>query len=101
MVKPSVPTALDTLFGIFISINDVGNSYSKGAEAAKVLNNEIFAVYEGLIEMLYNIRARNFLSLNVPPVDRSPLTSAQGAALQALEKADIEVLNDKIGDLAD
>jgi len=39
--------------------------------------------------------------LNVPPVDRSPLTSRQGAASQALEKADIEAFNDKIGDLAD
>ncbi len=91
----------DTLFGVFIGINDVGNSYGRGAAATKVLNNEIFAVYEGLIEMLYNIGARNFLFLNVPPVDRSPLTSGQGAASQALEKADIEAFNDKIGDLAD
>jgi phospholipase/lecithinase/hemolysin len=93
--------ASDTLFGVFIGINNVGNSYGRGAAATKVLNNEILAVYERLMEMLYNIGARNFLFLNVPPVDRSPLTSAQGAASQALEKADIEGFNDKIGDLAD
>lgn len=93
--------ASDTLFGVFIGINDVGNSYGKGAAVTKVLNDEIFAVYQGLMEMLYNIGGRNFLFLNVPPVDRSPLTSGQGAASQALEKADIEAFNDKIGDLAD
>jgi hypothetical protein len=51
--------------------------------------------------MIYNIGARNFLFLNVPPVDRSPLTSGQGAASHALEKADIEAFNNKIGDLAE
>lgn len=91
----------DTIFGVFIGINDVGNSYGRGAAATKILNKEIFAVYEGLMEMLYNIGARNFLFLNVPPVDRSPLTAGQGAASQALEKADIEAFNDKVGQLAD
>lgn len=93
--------AEDTIFGVFIGINDVGNSYGQGAAATKSLNDEIFAVYEGLMEMLYNIGGRNFLFLNVPPVDRSPLTMGQGAASQALEKADIEAFNDRVGQLAD
>lgn len=93
--------ASDTLFGVFIGINDVGNSYDRGATATKVLNNEIFALYEGLMEMLYIIGARNSLSLNVPSVDRSPLIAGQDAASQAPERADIEAFNDKISDLAD
>jgi phospholipase/lecithinase/hemolysin len=92
--------ATDTLFGIFIGINDVGNSYWRGSAATKILNDEIFAVYEGLMEMLYNIGARNFLFLNVPPVDRSPLTMGQGTASQVAEKADIEDFNNRISGLA-
>jgi len=90
----------DTLFAIFDGINDVGNTYGDGVPASTKLNAEIFAVYGGLVDELYNAGARNFLFLNVPPVDRSPLTAAQGAASQAVEKADIADWNDQLITLA-
>lgn len=82
----------DTLFAVFDGINDVANSYHQGTPATIVLN-EVFAVYKGLVQMLYNIGGRNFLFLNVPPVDRSPLTTAAGASAEAVEKVDIAAWN--------
>lgn len=97
--KPSfLPWASDdTLFGIFIGINDVGNSY--GAQNTS-LNGIIFDVYSGLVDELYQTGARNFLFLNVPPVNRSPLTQAEGASAQAIEAADIADWNSRVAALS-
>lgn len=98
---PSAPDAPawqgnDTLFAIWIGINDIGNSFYKGVEGPNgtaVLNSRIFAVYSDLVGMLYNTGARNFVFLTVPPVDRSPLATSNDKASQALEKADIAAFN--------
>lgn len=90
----------DTLFAIFDGINDVGNSYSRGASATKTLDNEIFAVFHGLVDELYYAGARNFAFLNVPPVDRAPLTLEQTSAAQAEEKADILAWNELLINMA-
>jgi phospholipase/lecithinase/hemolysin len=79
----------NTLFAVFDGINDVGNSWAQGVPATTTLNAEIFNVYHGLVDELYYAGARNFAFLNVPPVDRAPLTSEQGPESQAEEKADI------------
>ena len=83
----------NTLFAIFDGINDVGNSWGKGVPATTTLNAQIFAVFHGLIDELYYAGARNFAFLNVPPVDRAPLTLAQSVANQEEEKADILAWN--------
>ena len=92
-------TGENSLFGVWIGINDVGNSYWKGATASAALNEEIFAVYHSVMLELYQAGARNFLLLNVPPVDRSPLMLGQGDDAQALEKTDIAQFNALIADL--
>jgi phospholipase/lecithinase/hemolysin len=89
----------DTLFGIFIGINDVGNSYGS-LNSSVDLNGLIFAEYASLVEQLYSAGAKNFLFLNVPPVDRSPLTTAQGANASALEAKDIAYFNSQVSVLA-
>ncbi|KAL9623896.1 MAG: hypothetical protein Q9160_001888 [Pyrenula sp. 1 TL-2023] len=86
-----------SLFGIFIGINDVGNSYYA---QNTTLNDAIFAEYSSLVDTLYGAGARNFLFLNVPPVDRSPLTTQQGGDGAALEAADIADFNGRIQGLA-
>lgn len=91
-------TSSDSLFSIFIGINDVGNSYYVSDTAT--LNKKILDVYAGLVNMLYNAGARNFLFINVPPVDRSPLTISQGASAAASEKADLAAFNAGIASLA-
>lgn len=49
--------------------------------------------YFSLIEELYTTGARNFVFINVPPVDRSPLTVGQGAESVALEAEAIKSYN--------
>ncbi|MCJ1360586.1 MAG: hypothetical protein MMC33_010594 [Icmadophila ericetorum] len=96
--KPAAKwTSSNSLFSAFFGINDVGNSYS--AQNA-TLNTAIFKVYASLIDELYHAGARNFLFLNVPPVNLSPGTSEQGAAAQALEAADIADFNDRLAQMA-
>ena len=80
----------NTLFAIWIGINDVGNSF---ACRDKSLNPAIFAVYSNLVDQLYVSGARNFLFLNVPPLERTPRTIAAGPGVQATERADVADFN--------
>ncbi|KAK8115978.1 hypothetical protein PG984_012480 [Apiospora sp. TS-2023a] len=85
-------TGGDSLFAFWIGINDVGNSYWQ--DDTPSLNRQIFAVYADVVRRLYkDAGARNFLFLNVPPVDRSPLTVGQGATAIEREAADIAAFN--------
>ena len=90
--------ANDTLFAIFIGINDIGNAYGE-ANSSLVLDLDI-QEYAGLVDQLYQSGARNFLFLNVPPVNRSPLTVGQGAAAQSTEAAVIAAWNANVTALA-
>lgn len=98
-VKPAIAPASpkwssgNTLFAIWIGINDVGNTYGKGAEESTELNRKIFDVYTDLVVQLYEAGARNLVFLNVPPVDRSPLTTVIGSTAREIEKADISAFN--------
>ncbi|CAJ2505488.1 Uu.00g128820.m01.CDS01 [Anthostomella pinea] len=93
-------TGADSVFAIWIGINDVGNSYGSGASASDALNAEIFSVYSGLVDQLYDAGARNFMFIYVPPVDRSPLTVGQGASSTTVEKADIASWNARVASQA-
>lgn len=88
----------DTLFASFLGINDVGNAYAN-ANASWVLAEDM-AEYARLMDEVYRTGARNFLFLNVPPVNRSPLTKAQGAAAEALEAGYIAAWNKNITHMA-
>ena len=90
----------DTLFAVWIGINDVGNSFFGGDEATAPLYSRILAVYADLLGRLHAAGARNFALLNVPPVDRSPLTAGQGREAQALERAAIAAFNRGVDALA-
>jgi phospholipase/lecithinase/hemolysin len=83
--KPSSApwSANDSLFAFFIGINDVGNAWYK--DNATTIYTSIFTVYASLIRELYASGARNFLFLNVPPVNLSPLITAQNDAGYATE----------------
>lgn len=88
----------NTLFAAFFGINDIGNSY---ANANSTLYTQIFAKYAEQTDVLYQSGARNFLFLNVPPVDRSPLTAEQGPEAQALESSVIQAFNQNVTTLAE
>ncbi|KAH0173947.1 carbohydrate esterase family 16 protein, partial [Aureobasidium melanogenum] len=87
----------DTLFAIFIGINDIGNSY---ASQNATLLPTIFSELSGLVDKIYLSGARNFLFLNVPPVDRSPLTQAAGPSAQSIEAADVADWNNRLVSLS-
>jgi phospholipase/lecithinase/hemolysin len=63
-----------SLFAFFIGINDVGNSWWLNNAT---LYDAIFTTYASLLEQVYTTGARNFLFLNVPPVNLSPLITSQ------------------------
>ncbi|KAF1911125.1 hypothetical protein BDU57DRAFT_462341 [Ampelomyces quisqualis] len=63
-----------SLFAFFIGINDVGNSWWLNNAT---LYDAIFSTYASLLDQVYATGARNFLLLNVPPVNLSPLITSQ------------------------
>ncbi|KAF9465164.1 hypothetical protein BDZ94DRAFT_1307321 [Collybia nuda] len=105
-------TSSNALFSIWIGINDIGNSYYLSGDRAAfsdTLLNAEFALVQKLVRLLVHIlvipakihltissSARNFLFVNVPCIDRSPLMLAQPAASRAAEKAVIEGFNSKL-----
>ncbi|KAH9885061.1 carbohydrate esterase family 16 protein [Xylariomycetidae sp. FL2044] len=92
---PSAPawTGSDSLFAIWIGINDIGNSYYLQNDT---LISEVFAVYETLAATIIGAGARNIVFINVPAIDRSPLSVAQGEESVALEKEAIAYWNQEV-----
>ncbi|KAF2652362.1 carbohydrate esterase family 16 protein [Lophiostoma macrostomum CBS 122681] len=91
--KPSYApwTAESSLFGIWIGVNDVGNSYSNANENA--LLGSIMEDYFEQVQVLYSAGARNFVFLNVPPINKSPLMLGQSKSAQDLEAGVITQFN--------
>ncbi|KAJ3546050.1 hypothetical protein NM688_g5554 [Phlebia brevispora] len=106
--KPSYAewTSENALFSFWIGINDIGNSYyepgDRSAFSDTLLDNYFELVQEIVSALSYpQLRAvggRNFLFINVPPIDRSPLMLAEAASAQALEKSVIADFNSKLAD---
>lgn len=90
----------DTVFALWLGINDVVNSYYTGEEASSALNVQIFAEYAHLVMQLYEAGGRNFVFVNVPPVDRTPYIISKGNTAQEQAKKAILAFNDKIAVLA-
>ncbi|KAF4581471.1 hypothetical protein EYR40_009757 [Pleurotus pulmonarius] len=109
---PSTPwTSANSLFSIWIGINDLGNSYYQGGDRAAFSDTLLDAefalvqkltgskVREGRLLMEISVSdtgARNFLFASVPPTDRSPLILGQSTDAQALLKTVIEGFNTKL-----
>lgn len=94
---PDVWEPSTSLFGIFIGINDVRKTYD-GDWAT--INAKVFKAYSGLVEELYKAGARNFLFLNVPPVDRSPSGIALSDDLRKAYAQDIAAFNKGVLNIA-
>ena len=69
---PTIPTwqAHNTLFALFYGVNDIAMASRK--LSGPTPSGAIFASYAGAIETMYQAGARNFLFVNVPPLDRAP-----------------------------
>ncbi|KAJ3714817.1 hypothetical protein C8R42DRAFT_682429 [Lentinula raphanica] len=85
-------TSENSLFSIWIGINDLGNSYylsdNRTSFDTTLLNAD-------------DVGARNFLFLNVPPTDRSPLMLAQSTEAQEMLKANILDFNSQLVEFID
>lgn len=90
----------DSVFAFWIGINDVGNSWWFEAPELEALYGDIFALYAALAAELYAAGARNFVFVDVPPVDRSPLMIAQGPEAAAGEKKIIAQWNGLVAGVA-
>lgn len=92
-----------TLEPPIVGINDINNSYERGPNGAGgtiALNRRIIAQYSALLEYLYKHGARNFVLLDVPALERSPLLAAKGEQAQWLIKEDVLDFNRRIRDMA-
>jgi phospholipase/lecithinase/hemolysin len=72
--KPSYApwTAKNTLAGVWMGVNDVGNTFWLGGDQAGRVD-EILNVYFEQIKIIYDAGVRQFVLLTVPPTDKSPL----------------------------
>jgi phospholipase/lecithinase/hemolysin len=77
-------TGDDSLFLFFIGINDVLNTYNANNPS---LVAKIFSEYTGLVEQVYSSGARNFLFLDVPPLQKSPMSQKYPASLSKEQAA--------------
>ncbi|KAF9492037.1 hypothetical protein BDN71DRAFT_1397385 [Pleurotus eryngii] len=98
---PSTPwTSANSLFSIWIGINDLGGSYYQGGDRAAfsdTLLDAEFALVQKLVRIaFFDTGARNFLFAFVPPTDRSPLMLGQSTDAQALLKTVIGGFNTKL-----
>ncbi|KAI0074838.1 hypothetical protein K474DRAFT_1664941 [Panus rudis PR-1116 ss-1] len=88
-------TSKNALFSFWIGINDIGNSWYQSGDR-DAFSDTLLNAYFALVQKIYAVGGRNFLFINVPPVDRSPLMLQQSASDQAAEKAVINGFNTKL-----
>ncbi|KAJ7511186.1 hypothetical protein B0H11DRAFT_2386824, partial [Mycena galericulata] len=91
-------TSANSLFTVWIGINDLGNSYYLSGDR-DAFNDVLLANYFEQVQELKQsgvAGGRNFLFINVPPMDRSPLMLANGAASNAILKSAIADYNTKL-----
>jgi len=84
-------TASNSLVGVWIGVNDVGNSYGGSGETA--LLGKIIDAYFGQLSLLYGAGLRQFVLLGVPPINKTPLMLAQSSTAQSLEASVITQFN--------
>jgi phospholipase/lecithinase/hemolysin len=89
-------TSKTALFAMWIGINDVDISFQQNNAS---LHAAIFHVYSNLVQQLYTAGARNFLFMNVPPLERYPRTLAKPSPVQKLEKTAVDDFNCRVSGL--
>lgn len=56
----------DSILGVWLGVNDIGNSYTNTTADETALITKIMVTYNSQLERLYEYGARNFILLNVP-----------------------------------
>ncbi|KAJ3731585.1 hypothetical protein DFJ43DRAFT_1184418, partial [Lentinula guzmanii] len=94
-------TSANSLFSIWIGINDLGNSYYLSDNRTSLRLFHGSPQFTNLTSGDSDVGARNFLFLNVPPTDRSPLMLSQSTEAQAMLKANILDFNSQLVEFID
>ncbi|KAL2266804.1 hypothetical protein VTJ83DRAFT_6156 [Remersonia thermophila] len=90
--KPAyAPWGDNALFGVWMGVNDVGNSWWK--EDYDQILERIMDSYFSQLQVLYDAGARNFVLLTVPPIHRTPVMMLEPDSVRALEAAAIAKYN--------
>ncbi|KAG8968865.1 hypothetical protein FRC03_005738 [Tulasnella sp. 419] len=87
-------TSSNSIFSFFIGINDMGGSWWLNTDGA--FSDTLLDAYFALVQKVYDVGGRNFLFINVPGVNRSPLMLAQSVDAQEGERVVIEAFNAKL-----
>jgi hypothetical protein len=64
--------AEDTLFTVWFGVVDISMAFDRQQYSEDLLNSRVIAAYVKTLTALYSDGARNFLLLNVPPLDLAP-----------------------------
>jgi phospholipase/lecithinase/hemolysin len=90
----------NTLFAIWIGINDCGDSFDWTNTTQPAFNKVLMNRLTTQLDELYSFGARSFLFLTVPPVNRAPLFLVEGQAVTSLLAADIANYNSQLATTA-
>ncbi|RPB15520.1 hypothetical protein P167DRAFT_533305 [Morchella conica CCBAS932] len=85
----------DSVFVFWIGINDIWNSYALDVDQAALhakLMDEIFK----LVQQLYDVGARKFMFMSVPPVEKTPSQLVYSDAVRANEVVQIADYNSQL-----
>ncbi|KAK5662462.1 hypothetical protein OQA88_8373 [Cercophora sp. LCS_1] len=86
----------NALFGVWIGVNDVGNSW--WLEEYDGLVEKIMDTYFGQLGVLYAAGARKFVLLSVPPIHKTPAVLVNPVEAQEAEAVSIAKYNQKIAE---
>ncbi|EJD44372.1 hypothetical protein AURDEDRAFT_166462 [Auricularia subglabra TFB-10046 SS5] len=93
--RNTIPWADDTtLFSTWVGINDIGGSFLRGDDPQ--INDMLTESYINQMRRLFDLGARKFMFLNVPPTDRSPVVLSQPPDWQVMYKAAVSDFNSKL-----
>ncbi|KAJ7857140.1 fungal cellulose binding domain-containing protein [Mycena olivaceomarginata] len=83
----------NALFSIWIGINDIDLSYALDVDHTALTNQLITRYFHYVVYLQYDLGGRNFLFLNVPPLDRTPGLLVQNTTVRASESRIIAYYN--------
>ncbi|EJD44371.1 hypothetical protein AURDEDRAFT_185040 [Auricularia subglabra TFB-10046 SS5] len=87
-------TGETSLFSTWVGINDISGSYLRGDSPQ--INDMLTDSYINEMRRLFQLGGRNFMFLNVPPMDRSPVVLSQPEDGQIMYKAALSDFNSKL-----
>ena len=85
-----------TVFASWFGVNDVHQTYNSKQDPDEKLYQAIMSDYDKQLRRLHKLGARNFVILNVPPMDRSPATEHNGVDAQHREKRAVQIFNNDL-----